>query len=116
MGSPPPTLPVSYQDVLEAVPRVHEVLRPTPLFEWPGLGQLFGGRFLAKHENHQPVGAFKVRGGVNLAATLSDNERQSGLLGCSTGNHGRGVAWAAREAGLHSRVTALQVELDVFIH
>ena len=100
MGSPSSTLPVSYQDVLDAVPRVHEVLRPTPLFEWPGLGRLFGGRFLAKHENHQPVGAFKVRGGVNLAATLSDSERQSGLLGCSTGNHGQSLAMAAKLAGI----------------
>ena len=100
MGSPSSTLPVSYQDVLDAVPRVHEVLRPTPLFEWPGLGRLFGGRFLAKHENHQPVGAFKVRGGVNLAATLSDIERESGLLGCSTGNHGQSLAMAAKLAGI----------------
>ncbi len=100
MGNPSSTLPVSYQDVLDAVPRVHEVLRPTPLFEWPGLGRLFGGRFLAKHENHQPVGAFKVRGGVNLAATLSDNERESGLLGCSTGNHGQSLAMAAKLAGI----------------
>ena len=100
MGNPSSTLPVSYQDVLDAVPRVHEVLRPTPLFEWPGLGRLFGGRFLAKHENHQPVGAFKVRGGVNLAATLSDIERESGLLGCSTGNHGQSLAMAAKLAGI----------------
>ena len=100
MGSPSSTLPVSYQDVLDAVPRVHGVLRPTPLFEWPGLGRLFGGRFLAKHENHQPVGAFKVRGGVNLAATLSDIERESGLLGCSTGNHGQSLAMAAKLAGI----------------
>ena len=100
MGTPSSTLPVSYQDVLDAVPRVHGVLRPTPLFEWPGLGRLFGGRFLAKHENHQPVGAFKVRGGVNLAATLSDNERESGLLGCSTGNHGQSLAMAAKLAGI----------------
>lgn len=100
MGNPSSTLPVSYQDVLDAVPRVHGVLRPTPLFEWPGLGRLFGGRFLAKHENHQPVGAFKVRGGVNLAATLSDNERESGLLGCSTGNHGQSLAMAAKLAGI----------------
>ena len=100
MGTPSSTLPVSYQDVLDAVPRVHGVLRPPPLFEWPGLGRLFGGRFLAKHENHQPVGAFKVRGGVNLAATLSDNERESGLLGCSTGNHGQSLAMAAKLAGI----------------
>ena len=104
MDSPAPTLPVSYQDVLDAVPRVREVLGPTPLFEWPGLGQLFGGRFLAKHENHQPVGAFKVRGGVNLVATLDDAERKAGLLGCSTGNHGQSLAMAAGRAGIECTI------------
>ncbi len=104
MDSPTPTLPVSYQDVLDAVPRVREALGPTPLFEWPGLGQLFGGRFLAKHENHQPVGAFKVRGGINLVATLDDAERKAGLLGCSTGNHGQSLAMAAGRAGIECTI------------
>ena len=96
----PPALPVSYQDILDAVPRVRRTLAPTPLFEWPGLGSLFNGRFLAKHENHLPVGAFKVRGGLNLVATLSDADRQAGLLGCSTGNHGQSLAMAAKQAGI----------------
>ena len=102
--TPAPTLPVSYQDVLDAVPRVRKVLAPTPLFEWPGLGQLFGGRFLAKHENHQPVGAFKVRGGINLVATLDDAQRKAGLLGCSTGNHGQSLAMAAARAGIECTI------------
>ena len=95
-----PALPVSHQDILDAVPRVRRTLAPTPLFEWPGLGALFNGRFLAKHENHLPVGAFKVRGGLNLVATLSDADRKAGLLGCSTGNHGQSLAMAAKQAGI----------------
>ena len=94
------SLPVTYDDVLAALPYVHNVLRPTSLYRWPGLSELLGCEFYLKHENHQPVGAFKVRGGVNLAATLSDNERQSGLLGCSTGNHGQSLAMAANLAGI----------------
>lgn len=99
MNHPPPVLPVTYDDVLAAVPRVHDVLKPTPLFEWPGLGRLLGGRLFLKHENHQPVGAFKVRGGINLLSTLSATERSAGVLGCSTGNHGQSLAYAASHFG-----------------
>ena len=89
-------LPVSYQDVLDALPRVHAVLQPTALHHWPGLSELVGCRFYLKHENHQPVGAFKVRGGINLVSTLTELQRQAGLLGVSTGNHGQSLAFASR--------------------
>lgn len=94
-----PSLPVSHCDVLDALPRVHDVLKPTPLFEWPGLSELLGCRFFLKHENHQPVGAFKIRGGINLLSTLSEQERAAGVLGCSTGNHGQSLAFACRRFG-----------------
>jgi threonine dehydratase len=96
--------PVTYADVLEALPRVRKVLNPTPLYEWPGLSSLLGCRFYLKHENHQPTGAFKVRGGINLVATLSDAERQAGLLGCSTGNHGQSLAYAACRFGVRCTI------------
>ena len=96
--------PVTYADVLDALPRVREVLNPTPLYEWPGLSSLLGCRFYLKHENHQPTGAFKVRGGINLVATLSDAERQAGVLGCSTGNHGQSLAFAARRFGVRCTI------------
>lgn len=89
-----------YADVLSAVHRVRAVLPPTPLIEWPGLSQLLGCSFWLKHENHQPVGAFKVRGGVNLVSQLSESERRAGILGCSTGNHGQSLAFAARKFGV----------------
>ncbi|QDV52941.1 threonine ammonia-lyase [Gimesia fumaroli] len=89
----------TFQDVQEALPRVRQVLAPTPLYEWPGLSQLTGAHFFLKHENHQPVGAFKVRGGINLVSTLSEEERAAGILGCSTGNHGQSLAYAARMFG-----------------
>src|SRR5262245_20494703 len=91
---------VSYSDVVAAVPRVHSVLQPTLLREWPGLAQLLGFEFHLKHENHQPVGAFKVRGGVNLVSTLPDAERKNGIVGVSTGNHGQSLAFAARRLGV----------------
>ncbi len=92
-------LPVTWQDVLTAQPRVHAVLSPTPLIEWPGLSAVMGGRLLIKHENHQPVGAFKVRGGINLVSCLSSAERAAGIFGYSTGNHGQSLAFAARHFG-----------------
>jgi len=94
------TLPVSYEDVVEALPRVRSVLKPTSLYEWSGLSDLLGCSYFAKHENHQPVGAFKIRGGINLVSTLSDAERAAGILGCSTGNHGQSLAYAARRFGV----------------
>ena len=57
-----------------------------------------------KHENHQPTGAFKVRGGVNLVSQLSEEERRSGLIAASTGNHGQSVAYAARLFGVEATI------------
>jgi threonine dehydratase len=53
-----------------------------------------------KHENHQPIGAFKVRGGVNLVSQLSAEERSRGVISASTGNHGQSIAYAARLFGV----------------
>jgi threonine dehydratase len=89
-------MPVAYSDVLEALPRVHAVLQPTLLRCWPGLAEELGCELYLKHENHQPVGAFKVRGGINLVGTLSDDERRAGIIGVSTGNHGQSLAFAAK--------------------
>ncbi|MDA0284754.1 MAG: pyridoxal-phosphate dependent enzyme, partial [Planctomycetota bacterium] len=99
-----PNLPVSYEDVVDALPRVRSVLKPTPLFEWSGLSELLGCEYFVKHENHQPVGAFKIRGGINLVSTLSDEERAVGILGCSTGNHGQSLAFAARRFGVECTI------------
>ncbi|MBI1901995.1 MAG: threonine dehydratase [Planctomycetia bacterium] len=97
-------LPVSYADILSALPRVHAVLRPTPLIRWPGLCELLGCNFYLKHENHQPVGAFKVRGGVNLVGTLAPEEKAAGILGVSTGNHGQSLAFAAARLGVRCTI------------
>ncbi len=88
-------LPVTFEDVKAALPRVRAVLQPTSLINWPGLSQPLGCDLHIKHENHQPVGAFKVRGGVNLVSTLTEQERASGIWGVSTGNHGQSLAFAA---------------------
>jgi threonine dehydratase len=97
-------LPVTYEDVLAALPRVHEILPPTPLIRWPGLSELLGCSFYLKHENHQPVGAFKVRGGVNLVETLTDAEGEAGIVGVSSGNHGQSLAYAALRRNLRCTI------------
>ena len=82
-------------DVLEARRRISPHLRPTPLYGYASLNDMLGAQVFVKHENHQPVGAFKVRGGVNLASQLSAEEHERGVIAASTGNHGQSIAFAA---------------------
>lgn len=94
----------SLRDVIAARPHVYRYLRPTPLHRYAGLGELVGAEVWVKHENHLPVGAFKVRGGLNLVAQLSEKERASGLFTASTGNHGQSIAYAAHAHGLRATI------------
>lgn len=91
-------------DVLAARLRIAPYLRPTPLYRYPALDALTGARLWVKHENHQPVGAFKVRGGVNLVSQLSADERERGVISASTGNHGQSVAYAAALFGVRASI------------
>jgi len=86
----------SYLDVESARPRVYEHVRPTPLLRHPLLDQWIGCEVWVKHENHHATGAFKIRGGVNLVAQLSADERRRGVVSASTGNHGQSMAYACR--------------------
>jgi threonine dehydratase len=97
---PEPTL----ADVLEARSRISPHLRPTPLFGYAALDDLLDANVLVKHENHQPIGAFKVRGGVNLVSQLSPQERERGVIAASTGNHGQSIAYAARLFGVAATI------------
>ncbi len=94
----------SIDGVRLAAERIAPYLRPTPLFRYPSLDRLIGTEVWVKHENHQPVGAFKVRGGVNLVSQLTDDERRRGVIAASTGNHGQSVAYASQLFGVVARV------------
>jgi threonine dehydratase len=97
------TLPVpDLADVLAARRRIAPYLRPTPLYRYPALDAVAGAQVWVKHENHQPVGAFKVRGGVNLVSQLTADERRRGVTAASTGNHGQSVAYAAELFGVRA--------------
>jgi threonine dehydratase len=91
-------------DVLSARQRIAPYLAPTPLYRYPALDALTGAKLRVKHENHQPVGAFKVRGGINLISQLSPVERVAGVISASTGNHGQSVAYAASLFGVRATI------------
>lgn len=90
--------------VRRARARITPYLAPTPLRSYPSLGELVGGDVWVKHENFNPTGAFKVRGGVNLVCAEADDVRATGLIAASTGNHGQSVAYAARLFGVDARI------------
>jgi threonine dehydratase len=74
------------------------------MFEYPALDAVVGAHVLVKHENVQPTGAFKVRGGLNLLSRLSREAGQRGVVAYSTGNHGQSIAYAARMFGIPARI------------
>ena len=65
------------------------------LHQNPRLSEFLRVEIHVKHENHQPIGSFKVRGGINLISQLTPEERTAGVIAASTGNHGQSVAYAA---------------------
>jgi len=89
----------TFVDVLQAQKTIRPYLAPTPLYHYPALDHLLGAQIYVKHENYHPIGAFKVRGGVNLMAHLSAAERARGVVTASTGNHGQSIAFAAQIFG-----------------
>ena len=97
-----------FAEVQRAADVVRRTLPATPLQAHPLLDRAVEEQtrvaVLVKHENVQPTGAFKVRGGVHLAATLTDAERSAGVLTCSTGNHAQSVAYGARLAGVPATI------------
>jgi threonine dehydratase len=88
------------EDVHAARQPVYAALRPTALAWHPLLADALGLTVRVKHENHNPTGAFKVRGGLNLVSALSNDERRSGVISATTGNHGQSVAFACRRANV----------------
>jgi threonine dehydratase len=96
----------TFSDVLDAAKRIRGYLQPTPLRSYPSLARLVGADVHVKHENHNPTGAFKVRGGINLVSRLTDDERERGVIAASTGNHGQSVAYAARLFGVSAIICA----------
>lgn len=92
-------MPPTFNDVLAAREFVGQYLPKTPLVRSRKLSEILDCDYYLKCENLQPVGAFKVRGGINLVGTATDREREAGLVSASTGNHGQSIAYAGRLFG-----------------
>ena len=96
------------RDVYAAKQLIAQYLPRTPLSYSSGLSELIGGEIYLKHEDHLPLGAFKQRGGINLLANLTPEERDRGLITASTGNHGQSIANACRTFGARAMVVLPQ--------
>jgi threonine dehydratase len=94
--------PSTFQDILAARKRIQPYLLKTPLHSYPWISNLVGCEIFVKHENHQPTGAFKIRGGINLVSQLSSEEKLRGVITASTGNHGQSIALASRMFGVNA--------------
>lgn len=93
---------LSLADIFAARRVIRGVADGTPFAPSPYMTGVAGHDFLLKLENMQPIGAFKLRGALNAVMTLPDGV--AGVTCCSTGNHGRGVAWAAARRGIRAVV------------
>lgn len=95
---------ITLPEIEAAAEVVHRTMPPTPQYAWPLLAERTGAEVWVKHENHTPVGAFKVRGGlVYLTELHRQVPRLPGVIAATTGNHGQAIAFAARQLGV--RVT-----------
>ena len=91
---------------LEAAARnVYAAMAPTPQYAWPLMARRAGIEVWVKHENHTPTGAFKVRGGLNLMASLAAaRSPPPGIISATRGNHGQSLAYAARRHGMRCTI------------
>ena len=96
----------TFLDVLHARRVIGNFLSPTPLHHYPALDRLLEARVYVKHENYQPIGVFKVRGGINLLSRLTAVEREQGVITASTGNHGQSISYAAKLFGVRAIIVA----------
>ncbi|RYY52348.1 MAG: pyridoxal-phosphate dependent enzyme, partial [Comamonadaceae bacterium] len=94
------------RDEIEAAQRtVYAAMPPTPQYAWPLLGQRLGATLWAKHENHTPVGAFKIRGGLcYIESLVRDQPAVRHVISATRGNHGQSIGFAARRHGLAATI------------
>ena len=88
---------VTITDILLAARFLKNRTRHTPLEFSPALSKITGGEVWLKLENQQTAGSFKPRGAFNRMFAMTQEERQKGVITCSSGNHAQGIAMAARD-------------------
>ncbi|MCZ6679791.1 MAG: threonine dehydratase [Candidatus Poribacteria bacterium] len=95
---------VTFQGIVAARRVVYRFLKPTPLIHYPELSEILGFEAYIKHENHQPTGSFKVRGGLNFMSQLPADQKARGVITATRGNHGQSIAYAAKQFGTHATI------------
>lgn len=98
--------PITIDDVRAAAARIRPLLAPTPTYRYPLLDDAVGNAIVVsvKHENFNPTGSFKVRNGVSFMTALPEGDRRRGIVAATRGNHGLGIAWAARAFGARATI------------
>ncbi|SNY92992.1 threonine dehydratase [Cohaesibacter sp. ES.047] len=91
---------VSVADILRAERRIAPLVLQTPMQRSQSLSDGLGCNIHLKFEHRQHTGSFKLRGATNAVLSLTDDQKKCGIAAVSTGNHGRGLAYAARQAGV----------------
>jgi threonine dehydratase len=92
-------------EIVSALPIVRSAVPPTPQYAWPRLTARTGADVFVKHENHTPIGAFKVRGGlVYMDRLRRERPQPMGIVSATRGNHGQSLAFAARRAGIAATI------------
>jgi threonine dehydratase len=91
-------------DVIAAADRIRGLVQHTPLVRSDALSRAAGGDVFLKLENQQTTGSFKLRGALNVLATLSEDAKRRGVVASSAGNHGLGVAYAAKHFGVPATI------------
>ncbi len=91
---------LTLDELEEAAALVHQQVPPTPQYCWPLIDAALGTETWLKHENHTALGAFKIRGGIVYIHRLMEREQPAGLVTATRGNHGQGIAMAARQYGV----------------
>jgi threonine dehydratase len=91
-------------DIEAAAQIVYRHMPPTPQYRWPLLCEAAGTELWLKHENHTPVGAFKLRGGIVYFAELAAKGEVKGVLAATRGNHGQSVAACAQRYGMSATI------------
>ncbi|CAN5705606.1 threonine dehydratase [soil metagenome] len=100
-----PALRFTPEQIAAAQRTVYAAMPPTPQYAWPLLGERLGCTLWVKHENHTPVGAFKIRGGLTYMAALVERQPQvRHVISATRGNHGQSIGFAARRHGLAATI------------
>jgi threonine dehydratase len=95
---------VTFHDIVAARRVVYRFLKPTPLIRYLELSDVLGFNAYIKHENHQPTGSFKVRGGLNFMSQLPEPQKRRGVITVTSGNNGQSIAYSAKQFGVHATV------------